>query len=67
MERIDPIRRPLDGTPSVERAAVGRRVERRDPGEEGDRRRRRPAPQQPDVAEAPDARPDADGHIDISV
>jgi hypothetical protein len=58
MERIEPIRRP-DGSLWVAPAAPGRRVERREPGEEGDRRRRRQPPQ------TPDGHPDADGHIDV--
>jgi hypothetical protein len=59
MERIDPIRRP-DGSPWVASAAAGRRVERREPGDEAEQRRRRARQQH-----APDGHPDADGHIDV--
>jgi hypothetical protein len=58
MERIDPIRRP-DGSPWVAPAAPGRRVERREPGDDDEQRRRRPRPQ------TPEGHADADGHIDV--
>jgi hypothetical protein len=58
MERIDPIRRP-DGSPWIAPAAPGRRVERREPGDEAEQRRRRAR------QETPDGHPDPDGHIDV--
>jgi hypothetical protein len=58
MERIEPIRRP-DGSLWVAPAAPSRRVERRDPGDESDQRRRR------QHQDTPDGHPDADGHIDV--
>jgi hypothetical protein len=58
MERIEPIRRP-DGSLWVAPAAASRRVERREPGDEGEQRRRRQR------QETSDGHPDADGHIDV--
>ena len=59
MERIEPIRR-RDESAWIAPAAPGRRVERREPGQEGDaRRRRRPS------QGTPEGQPDADGHIDV--
>ena len=63
MERIEPIRRRQDA-PWIAPAAPGRRVDRREPGDENQRKRRH---QQSQDGEAPDGRPDADGHIDVSV
>jgi len=66
VERIQGIRNAIRTLPSVERAAVARRIERHDPREEERqeprKRRRRP----PEDGEPP-AGPDADGHIDITV
>lgn len=63
MERIEPIRRREDA-PWVAPAAPGRRVERREPDDEGERKRRQ---QQRPQGETADGRPDADGHVDVSV
>lgn len=63
MERIEPIRRRED-SPWVAPAAPGRRVDRREPDDDSERKRRQ---QQGQRDETSDGRPDADGHIDVSV
>ena len=68
MKRIESIRNATRALPSVERTAVGRRVERQDPRDEDERRRRRtPRAAPPSEPDAEPAGPDADGHIDVTV
>ncbi len=64
MERIDPIRR--DDAPWVAPAAPTRRVDRRQEGDQGERRRQRQGRPSPEPSSEPEGRPDAEGHIDVS-